>query len=662
MTTLSPAAFPPIASALALGQTHTTLYVADPQFEHLGPRSAVDNPLIDRMVPSADRNLISTSTAPLFVDTLLNHVRENHDARSMQVLGDVPDTPCKSELTHFEKVLDRHPVPVEGYDRGNHSSSNAYGVVNLLSRAYRFLVRVMKGRDPLKKDVCQSCSNEGNVLTPRETFRGMHRILHRHHANAAPIERINRSVAAVTGKAAIFSDGTPPVLLKPSNHRQIVEAFWKPTPDSDGRARYWESMVNFEVADQDIPDRKTKVTPFYVQATEEARFRLESGTEVPVYTISMDSLDNGNPLAVIPGVSALQVRLVEAFIEEKLKENPNARFKLSSHFSSIRILKGATSCEARELLRGLLSREEVVLFSGGHSHERELTNLTEKLGLKRASGLMEIIVPSLVDYHPSQNGDSKMFQDARALVIETMKVEKDAQGRPVLRIDLEYQGLDREDLKEGHTSEVEERLKWFKGRHGYQRAKETVNDLKRRHIRGFAVRRLKHLGECLGLFGLRALRKGWKRVFSPVQALFDNFTVVSTVQMFNECEHYIPFLESLVHFMKMDEEGVGESAARAQIEGILTLLQKEYAPRRQQFEKEVQAGTSAVELKRFNDLYEIAGMHLLPELFLQLKMGGQARAFAVLAGLDASQEEYEYHRGRPTKVPNNVPAISIPIG
>jgi hypothetical protein len=132
--------------------------------------------------------------------------------------------------------------------------------------------------------------------------------------------------------------------------------------------------------------------------------------------------------------------------------------------------------------------------------------------------------------------------------------------------------------------------------------------------------------------------------------------------MFNECEHYIPFLESLAHFMKLDEGEAGETAARAQIEGVLTALKREYADRRPKFEAAVARGESAVKLKQFNNLYELAGMQLLPELFLQLKMGGQARAFAVLAGLDASQEEFEYHRGRPTKVPNKVPTISIPVG
>jgi hypothetical protein len=64
-------------------------------------------------------------------------------------------------------------------------------------------------------------------------------------------------------------------------------------------------------------------------------------------------------------------------------------------------------------------------------------------------------------------------------------------------------------------------------------------------------------------------------------------------------------------------------------------------------------------LKQYADLYQRAGMEKIPDLLLNLKMGGRARAFAVLAGLDASQEEYEYEQGKPTAVPNKVPVISV---
>jgi hypothetical protein len=647
------AAMSAATATMAQGEIHTTLYLADPQLEHLGPRSCVDNPLVDAVIHSADRNLISTATTPLYIDTLLDHVRRFHNAQSLQILGDVPDTPCADEINHMEAVLDRHGIPVDGYDRGNHSSSNAYGVVNLGSRLYRFLVRWILRHDPLKEDTCQSCGSVDNLLTPEGTFRGMHRILHRHHPNPPPIDKIATSVKKASGRGYTLPTSRAEVPFTSENSARTFETFWKPTAGVDGKTRYWETLVNFETADLPIDKRPSAVTPFYVQATEEARFHLDDGTQVPVYNISMDSLDNGSPIAVIPGISALQVRLVENFIDEKLKENPNARFKLSSHFSAIRIMKGDTSCEARALFRKLLSREQVVLFSGGHTHIRELANLTERLKLDRKTDLMEFIIPSLIDFSPSHNLKSQLDQDGRALMIEKMTVDKDAQGRPILKIDLEYQGLDREDLDGNLLSSVEERLEWFKKEHGYQRAKETLEDLKRKHIRGFFKRRLRMLGQ---LF--TSPIKTLKRLFSPVQAAIDNFTVVSAVQMFNETKHFVPFLDSILHFIDADQDP-GELAARAQIEGVRTLLQAEYDVRRPQFEAEVARGESAVDLKRFADLYQRAGLHVIPELLLKLKLGGRARAFAVLAGLDASQEEYEYEGGKPTDIPNKVPVVSV---
>lgn len=651
-----------VTATMTQGEMHTTLYLSDPQLEHLGPRSCIDNPIVDAVIKSADRNLISTATTPLFIDTLLDHVRRFHQAQSLQILGDVPDTPCKDELTHLETVLDRHGIPVDGYDRGNHSSSNAYGVVSLGSRLYRFLTRWIFRHDPLKEDVCQSCGSADNLLTPKGTFEGMHRILHRHHPNPPPIETVNTRVQKASGRGYTPASARAEIPFTPENADRTFETFWKPSAGVDGKTRYWEALVNYDTADLPADKRPSKVTPFYVQAVEEARFHLDDGTQVPVYAISMDSLDNGSPIAVIPGVSSLQVRLVENFIEQKLKENPNARFKLSSHFSAVRILKGDTSCEARDLLKKLLSREQVVLFSGGHTHIREIKDLTEYLKLDRTTPLKEFIVPSLIDFDPSHNLKSKLDEDGRALVIEKMTVDKDEDGRPLLKIDLEYQGLDRQDLTFDFMPIVEERLAAFKKEHGYQRAKETIGDLKGAHIRGFFKRRLKQLGEFLiaGLvpFRWKAFKKFWGRVFSPAQALIDNLTVVSAVQMFNEAKHFVPFLEGILHFIDADQNPE-ELAVRGQLEGIKTLLKTEYDARRPQFEAAVAEGRSAADLKAFADLYHRAGLEKIPELLLNLKLGGRARAFAVLAGLDASQEEYEYEQGKPTEVPNKVPVITV---
>lgn len=632
------------------GQASVTLHVADPQLEYLGRRTFIDNSLLDYFVPSSNRNTVSMATAPLYVDTLLDHARRILccDNVTMQILGDIPDTPCASEMADFEAILARHPIPVEGYDRGNHSSSNAFGVINLLSHFYRGLRAFFGQKIGLEDEICEACGGEDKVLTPRRTFEGMYRILHRTRGGNG-IEGLNVRVE------------------KADNCKPTFATFWRPvaSPDADGQERvsYWECLVNYDQADLPADKRKGKVTPFYIQATEEVRFQLEDGVEVPVYTISLDTLDSRNFISVLPGVSELQIRLVEIFIEEKLKENPNARFKLSAHFPAERLNNWTTPCAVKKAFKRLLAREEVILFVCGHSHKRDVQDLTQKMGLKRKTPLMEIVIPSLVDYSPAQRGDSKAYQDARALGIERMRVERGADGRPVIKIDVEFKGLDPEDFSKEMTPEVRQALADYKARHGYMRARETFRDLQKKLLKGFLVRQWRRVKE----FFTVAVNPRHEKKFmeywreeSVFQRVFDNLTAISVAQMFNEAEHLIPLLRSLVTFMRADE-GAGESAAVAQVEGVLRCLEAEYPARSTNFDTAVARGDRASELRRYNDLFVRTGVDRLSGALISLKAGGQARTFAALAGLEASREEYQFHRGRPTRIPNKVPTISVAV-
>src|SRR5678816_2937910 len=64
-----------------------TLYIADPQFEYLGRRGFTHNPLIKWLIEPADRNVILTQTAALWVDELirlekLRHEKEERETQS----------------------------------------------------------------------------------------------------------------------------------------------------------------------------------------------------------------------------------------------------------------------------------------------------------------------------------------------------------------------------------------------------------------------------------------------------------------------------------------------------------------------------------------------------------------------------------------------------
>lgn len=653
------APLPPVTSParlLGMGQVSTTLYVADPQFEHLGPRVFTKNLLMDRLISSSLRNTAAVVTAPLFVDTLLDRVREGCRGENvrLQVLGDVPDTPCRSEMEEFEAVLARHDLPVDGYDRGNHSSSNAFGAINLLSGLYRFLSRKLRRPSWLERELCEACGGSRNVLTPRQTIQGMHRILHCRRPDGSTPEGLNVRVAEAGNEGYRLVGEKNPVPFDEAHRTQTHETFWR---RSASDTPFWECLVNYDVADLPRRERKGRADPFYLQASEQG---LEDGSEVPVYAISLDTQDHDHLMSVWPGVSEFQIRLMETFIDERLKENPAARFKLSSHFPTSKILGWYAGCGAKKALKRLLSRKEVVFFASAHTHEREVEKLTERLGLARETPLTEVTVPSLIDFHPVQDRDSKAYQDARALARERIRLESES-GKPVLKIDVEYIGLDREDLPEA-TAEVDLALASYRRDHGYLRARETLWEIRKKYLVGFLERQFRRVTEFFTVAINPRHEKKFRHYWgeqSFVQNVVNLLTTASVVTMFNEAEHLIPLLESALRFVRAED--AGELAAAAQIRGILTVLGGQYRQRLAQFDAAVACGAGTAELRGFNDLFARAGVDRLPTILLQLGKRGPARAFAVLAGLEASREEYEFERGRPTKIPNRVPTITIPV-
>ena len=93
--------------------------------------------------------------------------------------------------------------------------------------------------------------------------------------------------------------------------------------------------------------------------------------------------------------------------------------------------------------------------------------------------------------------------------------------------------------------------------------------------------------------------------------------------------------------------------------GITNELKALYPKRQQEFDEAFARGVRSSELRTFNDLFVETGVDQLAEVLLDLPMNSQARSFAVLAGLESSREEFEFHRGKPTEVPNQVPTIAI---
>ncbi len=705
------------------GEVCRTIYVSDTQLQHLGRRPFTDNPLIKRLSPPADRNVIATQTADVFIDELLRQTcaklqqeeqataerapthlpsaephDESHKIKSSRintiVLGDMADTPIKSEYLRFEQLMNGHPLDVRVVVRGNHSSANAFGVVNLQSRKYRKL-RGTRGlrQYSLRAEVEEVAGKPKYLLSGHGTFNGMRRLIHDNEQSAPSLNDINVSIAAADYDGYALPGSADKIPFDEAHRAQNFTTFWKPVIRQDpakNEQPSWECLVNCQEIDREEADRETPVTPFYIQATEQSRFHLKDGSEIPVYTISMDGLDNNNLLPAINAeMSELQIRAIETFMDQMLQQNPQARFKLACHYSSQEMLKSPwirrwRGRRMRKALRRLLSREEVILYTYGHTHEREVVDLNKELKLKRKTPLMQVNVPSLIDYHPVKDEQAKVeaypYRDARALMIERTYVEQNDDGDAELKIDLQFNGINWDDMKdEGLTDKVKEALKEYRENYGYARSVETMHLLRKQHFWGWIHSHWKRGGEAIwgslsdliklpvNAFNkyLRGTYDGplfayWNDV-SFFKYIIDNFTVVSTVKMFSEAlylRHFIKSLETLIE----DDNDPEELAIAAQLKSMRIALTDEYADRRHDFEAALNSGERPSELRQYNDLFERTRTYELCKLLLQLKPGGQARAFAVIAGIQASREEFEYHKKKPTEIPNKIPTISIPIG
>ncbi len=665
---------------LAADATLVTYYLSDLQFEHLAARGFTHNDLVKRLFPPADRNVIATQTAALFTDELLSHLQQQHagEVQVVEVKGDVADTPLRCEVARLERILNRHELPVEGYARGNHSSGNVFGVINRASPWYDWLRKLpLIGRFSLDQQLERAAEEPGEILSPRGTMETMHHIISGIREDIPGPKRITTAVDTADDGGYQLLDSNERIAFTPENLERNFRTFWRPTKGvqikSPRESRLWECVVNYDIADQRQDGRATKVNPIYLQASEVCRFRASDDTEYPVYTISIDGLDHTNMMAAVgAGVSGFQVRLIETFIEERLRENPRARFKISSHYSAQNLTsvpwympwRRWQGGRGRELFGQLLKREEIILYSFGHTHQRRVTDLNKELKLGRKTPLTEINVPSLIDYRPNIERHEEDYHDARAVVVERLRLEEGPQGRHLV-IELGYRGLDREDVQEGKTAAVKSALEAYSRDHGYIRAHETAKMLHNKHFLGWCQSHAKRLGEFLWYGGAhlflhpRRWAEYWQGL-SVTQYLIDNLTVVSTVNMFNEAYHLLPFLQSVADFIREDDEPA-QLAIRGQILGLRTVLMEEYVVRRHDFEEALSHGRRPAELSLYNDLFKRTRMHLLSELLMKLREGGEARAFAVLAGLEASRQEFIHDRRKPTTVPNQVPPLHIPL-
>ncbi len=651
MTTLA-ATTAASGAILGLQEAARTLYVGDTHMKDVGRQTFLTNTFVGKFVHSAHHPLLATLTRGLYLDELLarqcDAMKRPAEASvpvrhlSMQGMGDYTDTPSDMEAALAVKIFEKNAIPMDGCDMENHGSSNAWGVVNLLSGSYQWLKKhVLRRLGLLDHEFTRAVGGHTKVLTPKDTMEMAHRLLHQTRPNGSTPDALNIKVSKEDTLEAFPEFGR----------------FWK---QSSGDRSYWECLINYDVADLKETERGGRTPSLYLQAHEQSRHRI-GDREVPVFDISLDTQDHHHLLAIIPGISEFQIRLVESFMDHQLRQNPEARFRLSAHFPLRDVASGITglfaSCRDKAALKRLLSREEIILVTGAHTHERAVHDLREVLDLERDTPLAEVTLPAIVAYSPWQDFPGAVYQTAQAIGRDTMWVEQH-EGQEHLRIDYEFVGLDERDFEA--SSMVQASLQKLEREHGYIRY-DVVRKAVRKFFGVFVKRQARRLLEFFTQpLGMAKKKKKfmefWKED-SVIRNAVDNLTAVSVTEAFDETKRLIPFLESILHFL--DLEASGEPlAVKAQIQGVLTTLSDTYRLEHQAFEQAVQRGEDPNSLRRFDDFFARTGVHQLPSILVDLPKASQARHFALLAGMRAARAEYELQGGRPTEVPNQVPTIS----
>lgn len=633
------------SNLLRMGQTATTLLLSDIHITRPGSPLFTSHPVLDAVVPTAHRTLIFQLTAPLMLHELLRTVLKGlppDDPRSIQIIGDVSNTSYRSEIETLEVVLNKNKLEANNYSKGNHEGKNFSGVLYLLSRVYCILRELLGSGVDLEEEIRKTAGSEENVLTQTGTYELMQRLMHLQTGNAPGIEAVDTSVG-----------------LASEVKNDDLKGFWKQT-----RPGHWEALVNADIADLPVFRWRSEVTPFFIQASLQTQIPLDDGSVAPIYTISLDSQATRSFFSGRGAIPEFQLRLAQAFIEEARRENPQARFEITSHFPTSRLLEDYSNPADRAALKEFLSQESIDGFISGHTHERAVQNLTEALGLNRTTPLRETTLPSLADYSPFRDPVSGRDKDGLALGIERKWMERGANGQLDLKISMEFKGLNREDFKEGLTPEVEAALAKYRDDHGYVQAKKTFRDLKTKYLKGFLKRQVRRTWDFLSV-GLNPFRgrkfiNYWKTASLPGN-IFDNAKTISFIHMFNEVEDLVPLLDGVLHFL--NKERWGELPVTGLIQGARNCIADEYAKSRPAFDAAFERGDNASMLVQYASIFEKIKLPDLQRALIDLPEGSAAQVFAIRAGTGAARDEALFEGRKPTKIPNKVePPISIPLG
>jgi hypothetical protein len=637
-------------------QTSYSLYTADDQRRYLSDQGPFQNEIVAKGIEGAAlRSVFTDATNASYIEKLMGksydlvqqYVAQDrqygYDSAGFTGIvseGDVYDLGCPAEIQSFlASASDYVGISPDLAFRlivpGNHDGGQYMG--NIWSPRNLFGI-VSLGGDDYRDDTCgsqQPITVEDRISIadylvrqeescPENTYRDV----------MTTVQRGNGSFYYLVGHddKKLFR-----------HHEETFNTFWHETNELDR----FDAVVHFNGHEKD-PEESDVREWIHLQAFKQEEFALASGDAVPIYHIGLDTQDfTAAPAwqSSIKGhVSAMQVSLVENFMDEMLRRNPNAKFKISMHYPF-----EALNDASRRNVKRILNRDEVLLVAHGHRHkERFDRDVRELISLPdRTTPLARLSVASLID-------------SPRTMVMERMIFSDGGEsGKYTIKFNFEFVGLESRDLATPEERPavfamqedfmmrlLDSRCDYF-GHGDWQASTASCSDGEELDAVYFNGEELIKQAPVDLQIVAESKHNRFKQFLRILRTLFnfgDQFMSRLTVhasipQMRADFESYQVFLQCLWELLV--EEGYADIASR--LKGLMVHMQDVKVG----WDQEYAAISEHVGYKKrraFNDLYTKANLQETVNFINNvLPDDSDAKLFAILVGMEAAEEDFESH-------------------
>ncbi|MDO8519849.1 MAG: hypothetical protein Q7T11_06770 [Deltaproteobacteria bacterium] len=357
----------------------------------------------------------------------------------LRFLGDLGDTGAKSETWMFRdehQHLNQHLASLGmGTDflslaPGNHDAF-PNGTFNS-KMAFLFLQYLLNlegnDRDFIENIAVREVGGRDNLLDKKAFLEFVHKFLGIKW-DPVKIADSSKSDYELDGKKGEFSWNPD---SKPALH-QTFKDFWRQGENKDS----YSALVNYAPNAGEKAEREY----LFLHANKVSEQKTDIGV-VPVYAITLDTIDfltmSSRDGAIFGHMSYIQTRLVQSFIAEMKRRNPNAKFILETHYPLDDIEDGFSWSKLLNWpwnwfppthdFHEVLEDESVIGVVAGHSHVWNYSDLNspgkrEKLGIEgRKTPLFQYQVTSMID-NPIGAAWRRISTDGKNLIIELERID-----------------------------------------------------------------------------------------------------------------------------------------------------------------------------------------------------------------------------------------------